>query len=430
MISRSNRSALSFSLCMGAALACVSTPPPEPTAPEAPHGMDAESVMNGQAWIEFCARIEAAGLQILGDEFPGSESERADGLRHLARTVAMALQWEVDFADPDFPAFYRHNDDVSKWGGPNVDNTYLRARIDGTKTYRLSGDVSTIHDLIVSTSNGDMHDGVFDVAGDLAAADLGIDETGRFEMMIGPDVDAETGIRTPPDHVRLEVRQYFNDWAEESPGVFHLERVSAGPDVPEAITPAVMAERLDRAAIWVERTIPYWANWMGERAAMGPANALGPPLSVPGGSSDIFYGGGRFELEADEALLIELEPPDARYWSLQWYTPSWFESPDFANRQSSLNGAQTHVDSDGRVRIVLSSRDPGIQNWIDVAGHRRGMITYRWIWSNTQPAPTAKVVALDELREHLPGDTPIFGDAERRRQIEVRRRHVERRFRR
>jgi hypothetical protein len=34
----------------------------------------------------------------------------------------MAVQWEIDFADPDFPRFYRHDDDVPMWGGPNVDD--------------------------------------------------------------------------------------------------------------------------------------------------------------------------------------------------------------------------------------------------------------------------------------------------------------------
>lgn len=390
----------------------------------------AARLMSGQAWIDYCDRIKATGLQILGDEFPGSESERADGFRHLTRMVAMGLQWEVDFADPDFPAFYRHDDDVTKWGGPNVDNSYLRTRIDGRSTYRLSGDISTIHDLIVSTANGDMHDGKLDVAGDFDASQLAVDPEGRFELMIGPDVDPKSGIRTPPDHSRLEIRQYFDDWEKDSPAEFHIERVSPGPAVPAEPTPAGIARRIDAAATWVERTIPFWREWMEQRSNGVKPNELRPPSSVPGGSSDIFYGGGHFELAPDEALLIETERPTARYWSFQWYTNAWFESPDFGNRQSSLNGSQTHVDADGRVRIVVSQRDPGVQNWLDVAGHRAGMLTYRWIWSKDAPTPTARVISVDEIREYLPDDTPAFDEEDRRRQIGVRRAHVERRFRR
>jgi hypothetical protein len=41
-----------------------------------------------------------------------------------------------------------------------------------------------------------------------------------------------------------------------------------------------------------------------------------------------------------------------------------------------------------------------------------------------------KVVTVAEVRSHLPSTTPIFDEAARRRQITVRREHVERRFRR
>jgi len=408
---------------------CKSTPQ-RPSPALAPSTDPATQLMSGEAWIEYCERIQAAGLLILGDDFPGSEAERAAGFRHLARTVSMGLQWEVDFADADFPAFYRHNDDVTKWGGPNVDNGYLRARIDGTQTYRLTGQLGTIEDLIISTSNGDMHDGRLSVAGDFDSSQLALDEDGRFELLIGPDVDPETGIRTPPDHVQLGIRQYFNDWETESPAIFHIERVGAQGRVPAEPTPASMALRLDAAATWVERVIPFWNTWMQQRSQVMTVNRLGPPMNVPGGSSDIFYGGGRFELEEDEALIIETTPPDARYWSFQWYTDGWFESPDFGNRQSSLNGTQTRVDPDGRIRIVVARRDPGVQNWIDVGGQRAGLLNYRWIWSTDAPTPSAEVVPLGELRAHLPAQTPPFSVEDRARQIDIRRRHVERRFRR
>ena len=42
----------------------------------------------------------------------------------------------------------------------------------------------------------------------------------------------------------------------------------------------------------------------------------------------------------------------------------------------------------------------------------------------------ARVVPLAEVRKHLPKETPVFGPEDRREQIEVRRTHIERRFRR
>ncbi len=390
----------------------------------------AEALTSGKAWSDFNQRIEAVGKGILGETFPGSPTDRAEGYRHLARMVAMALQWEVDFADPLFPAFYRHDDDVTRWGGPNVDNTYLRARINGEATYRISGNVTGIHDLIISTRNGDMHDGKTGVAGDLDRGELPIQPDGRFEILVGPKVEAGKGIRTSPDTDHVGIRQYFYDWSNESPGVFHIERISEGPAHPDRVSPEEMARRLDRAADWVEKTIFFWNDFMRNRTGSFPNNQVVPPASVPGGASDIFYGAINAKLGEDEALLIEMEPPDARYWSLQWYTFGWFESPDFVNRQTSLNGAQARVDADGKVRIVVSSRDPWIQNWIDNEGRERIAMNFRWIWSKNNPTPTAKVIPLKEVGKHLPKGTPVFDKDARKAQIQARRTHLERRFRR
>ena len=331
-----------------------------------------DALLSGAAWSDFTARMDAVGQAMLADDYPGTPRERAEGFRHLARSVAMALQWEVDFVDTDFPRFYRHDDEILQWGGPNVDNLYLRARIDGAKTYRVSGNVTGIADLIISTRDGDMHQQRTGVAGDLDRSQLPIDENGDFEILVGPDVEAGAGIRTTPAMEHVGIRQYFVDWTTETPAAFHIERVSDGPTVPAALTPAQMEDRLDRAAKWVESSVPYWNAWLAGFTGRQPPNEPFPPRSVPGGSEDIFYGGLRWVLEPDQALVLEFEPPDARYWSFQWYTFGWFELPEYAHRQTTLNSGQAHVDTDGRVRIVISTDDPGIQNWIDNRGPRHG----------------------------------------------------------
>lgn len=59
------------------------------------------------------------------------------------------------------------------------------------------------------------------------------------------------------------------------------------------------------------------------------------------------------------------------YANIQLANP-WMESLDYASHQASLNRFSQHVDSDNRVRYVISLQDPGVSNWRDTAGHLEG----------------------------------------------------------
>ena len=66
------------------------------------------------------------------------------------------------------------------------------------------------------------------------------------------------------------------------------------------------------------------------------------------------------------------------------------------NRQSSLNDAQAHIDSDGRFRAVISRLDPGVPNWLDKADYPWGIIQMRWNRASDYPDPTIKKVPFAE----------------------------------
>ena len=131
-----------------------------------------------------------------------------------------------------------------------------------------------------------------------------------------------------------------------------------------------------------------------------------------------------------EALLIECEPPQARYWSFQLYSIPWFESLDVANRLTSLNDVQVIVDVDGLVRVVVAATDPGLTNWLDTEGRADGLLSYRWVWSETTPVPRCQVVSLAELDSEVPAAAQRLDPTARRAQIAARRAALARRFRR
>ena len=96
--------------------------------------------------------------------------------------------------------------------------------------------------------------------------------------------------------------------------------------------------------------------------------------------------GGHGSSNEDEALLIEVEPPQALYWSVALGN-HWWETIDYANHQSSLNGFQAVLDDDGVFRTVVCSRDPGVTNWLDNGGHRQGPMIFRWLRADSTPCP-------------------------------------------
>jgi hypothetical protein len=158
------------------------------------------------------------------------------------------------------------------------------------------------------------------------------------------------------------------------------------------------------------------------RACEGAAwNAAAPPRSAPGGADNILYGSCFWRLADGDALLLECETPDADYFGFTIHTLAWFESGDFANRQTSLNGQQIHVDADGRFRLVLAHRDPGTPNWIDTEERTSGLLAYRFVRAHSRPTPAARVLPLRELGGQLPADHPRVAPAERRARLARRR---------
>lgn len=343
----------------------------------------------------------------LGAALPDSPANT----RHVARQLVMALQGHLEHGDPAHPTFHRYEEPWVQWGGPNPDNVYLRAPIDPAATYRVWADVTGVRELIVSLVEGDMHLGAFGVWSEHTLADLNVVD-GRLELWVSPDEHEGNWLRTEPGATQLLIRQYQVDWEADRIATFHIENVdTVDPPGPPP------ADAVDKAVAWVEASLTFWRDYMeGARAAM-PHNAFGPPTTPPGGAPNIAYGGGWWELGPDEALVVTHEVPDADYWGWTVHHRWRMDSGDFADRLTSTNAAQAHVD-DGRVRLVLAHEDPGTANWIDTQAEPEGLLVYRYVGTRTRPVPEAEVVRLADL------DLPREVTPEARREQLARRRRA------
>jgi hypothetical protein len=195
-------------------------------------------------------------------------------------------------------------------------------------------------------------------------------------------------------------RQLFYDWAREDPVQLTIRQLGAEGFHPDVYGPDQAAAQLRRMGALVRGPMHFWNEFYtvllevygkrdgsdGERFM--PRNAFNAVNAASretgGGQSTNLYAGGIFELEPDQALIVESRIPVRAQYVGFHLGNLWGESLDFANHQSSLNGFQVEPDEDGVLRYVVAHRDPGVPNWLDTTGQREGFLTPRWSYSHTR----------------------------------------------
>ena len=383
------------------------------------------------AWASWCDQLKASGRRLVDEDFPPSDRDVAEGFRNLGRLAVLGWLRNVEFNDAAFPAFLRVMDDVTQWGGPNPDNTYLRAVVHGDHEYRIVGNVGKLHDMIVSLHEGEFPLESIKLWGELRLSELAVDSSGDFEILISrrqPERDAPW-LEVPAGAAWVNIRMYHYDWPADSPGWVRIDRLGGEGDVPEVITTDRLARQLAAAAALADDSLVYWKDFFHQRQRDARPNELSPPGSPPGGAHALAYGSGFWDLGPDEMLLIELQHPKASYWSLCAYDNERMQVPDWLWRQTSFNGAQAHEDDDGIIRIVVAHTDPGVPNWLDTTGYRTGWLSDRYIDVEELPRRTTRLLTAEQLRAALPASHPRFDAVMRNDQRARRQQAMARRFR-
>ena len=357
-----------------------------------------ERILDGRSWAEFCDTLKRAGEVVLRDGSPHDAFDRAEGFRYLSRLTRVALESYIEFADPRAPAFRRPSHETVKIGADNPDNYYQSAAISGAHEYRIRGSRGTVHYLGFGTYVGNYGAaGRMGQSGYLEGEDLEIDSDGRFEIRLSCERREGNWLAMEPDSSSLIVRQTFRDRTREQIADLTIERVDAdGP--PEASTPEFVDQGLGAAAAYVLGTASLFADW-AEGFAKHPNQLprFDPSVArAAHGDPNICYFHGYWELAAEEALLIEVTPPPCAYWNFQ-LNNHWMESLDYRYHPIAVNHHGARTEPNGSVRIIVADRDPGVGNWIDTAGHRRGTMCLRWVGAEQHPEPATRVVKLLEL---------------------------------
>lgn len=320
--------------------------------------------------------------------------------------------------------------------GDNPDMIGRSTVIDGAGHYRVSGRIDPAHrpaQLVCSLFAGTMTHparveraegkspnpdaGIFRLIAALTDEQLAIAEDGSFALTIGGD--PERGVphmASEPVPCSFGFRQMMPDWTTPplEVEILRLDDHQASASDFAKLRQSAIDDLAGYLRFWGH----YSHDWMG---GIAPGELVGP---VPREGGWGFLAAGNFQLEPGQAVLIRLAGEGASYFAVQ-FTDPWMIAPAPGLQQTTLNCVQAVPDADGTTSFVLSPVDPGIANWIDMAGLDAGFATMRWQGFGEARTDGAglirdyRIVSLSEL-ETLPGLARITPE-ERSRQLARRR---------
>jgi hypothetical protein len=102
---------------------------------------------------------------------------------------------------------------------------------------------------------------------------------------------------------------------------------------------------------------------------------------------------GTYDFGADEALIVEVDPLDVRFWNLAIENP-WHESVDYMQRKTSRTHDGVTIDPDGKVRFLIAHARTDHPNYLETGGHSRGFMTFRWVGERDTQPPLPSVTRL------------------------------------
>ncbi|NBP84005.1 MAG: hypothetical protein EBU54_01845 [Mycobacteriaceae bacterium] len=349
-----------------------------------------------------------------------NEADLLEGLQYLAGCIAACTHLAFDY-DRDHPFLQSGTGPFTKMGLDNPDTLYFGTRVGAGHEYVVTGVRGTTTDLSFQLLGGEYTDAQVpdsETAFDDRRLDVASD--GSFEWRF-----------TPKTNAQLVIREVYNDWSAIR-GTVAISRTDTAGTAPPPLSAELIAKRYATAGRQLVQRVKTWLQFPQWFYLNIPVNTMVAPRLTPGGLATQYSSAGHFDLTAEQALVITLPVTDAPYLGFQLGS-MWYISLDYINHQTSLNGSQAQADPDGKIRIVVSDTDPGITNWVETLGHRRGFLQFRWQRVSRElteaDGPTVELVDVADVPSRLPyySDNRIASEAWRAR-IALRQRQIQNRM--
>jgi len=345
-----------------------------------------------------------------------TEADLLEGLQYLAGCIAGCTHLAFDY-ERDHPFLQSGTGPFTKMGLDNPDTLYFGTRVHADRDYLVTGRRGTTTDLSFQLLGGEYTDDnvpVSQAAFDDRELEIGAD--GAFEWRVRP---TSTG--------QLVIREVYGDWSAQR-GTLVISRLDTEGTAPLPLTREKIEKRYATAGSQLVNRVKTWLQFPQWFYLNIPVNTMVAPRLTPGGLATQYSSAGHFELRPDQALLITISVSDAPYLGFQLGS-MWYISLDYINHQTSLNNTQAQADPDGKVRIVVADQNPGVTNWVETLGHRRGFLQFRWQRVSRQlseaDGPTVELVDFDGIPAALPYfDQNKISDEDWRSRIALRQKQI------
>ena len=399
----------------------------------------------------------------------GPDAANLAALDNAVNEYALASAFSEQILNPMDPAVVTQVAAPHSWYGldvggsrllyDNPDTIYRFIPVNKTSEYVLTG---RIFDGIPADTTFSVLEGTSGKTSSiLTLKDLDVSADGSFVIT----VSGEAATPGQTNHLQLTssstliaARNTLGDWAAEEPMELDVHRVSGPPNSlfaqlggfvllgslvndnpllaslaslipPLGIAEAPLVRGTLTALLMIARGANQEAKYMAlattdpNTGALRPPNVMTQPASNAEFLANQLQSNGYFQLAANEALVLTIDPASAGFFNVPIYN-DWTITDDYWNQQTSLNNDQAVVNPDGTYTLVVSPTDPGVANWVSTGGLNQGTISMRFqnVSAPEQDPPTVRseVVSIGQLGTVLPGTTVYVTPDERAAQLAAR----------
>jgi hypothetical protein len=385
------------------------------------------------AWDNYLATLDQLRADVeAAHQFVIAPEQRGMAYRQLMQIQAMAYNFAVGPRPAEPRAFHNTGWQTEFYsiGGNGPDFDYRVLFLDGSHTYRLSGRLNDARMTVSQVNSATPGQSNSRCLANYDFENFQINADTSFEIILSAKKHDGNWMELLPDadYHWMMIRPTLETW-DAVPPEFQIERLTPiDPKRAEVheYSETAMARRIELATSFARYAITDWSIGYTQLVLRNAgsynkfttfnlveAGELGSPAAQ--------YLQCVYEVNDDEALIIEFDDePNGEYWSLQIFD-LWQNSHFFRTRQSALNCRQVAKDPDGKFRIVLSQQDPGIANWLDNAGFSHGQVLWRNYKATKNTGHRIHRIKFNELARQLPAGVKQVSPEERVQAIALRR---------